>query len=260
MPVPEGVPQVGRFTNPKIAQGRYQVLFPGEAIFTVRSETGDVTMFTNTRKQRRQVRNASDAPPLIKDAFVARSHLRDLMSRIGMDSNCELTNLVCRLPSDPDMVDPANLPRASASFEPKPYGYRLQGGYGRHVIYVDPVDGGVMDYSRRPERPYRIESHEPKLSAKEAREKAAPYVKKFDVGKRLGGPPGAVVRPATKRTELMFVCPNGDMGGITYDLKQNPVVLRLAWVLIYPQDDEVWIDAGDGKLLGGLRHGAGGWK
>jgi hypothetical protein len=52
----------------------------------------------------------------------------------------------------------------------------------------------------------------------------------------------------------MLVHPNGEIGGLSYDKDENPARLRLAWVLYYDWNDEIWVDASAGKVLGGRRH------
>ena len=85
----------------------------------------------------------------------------------------------------------------------------------------------------------------------EARAKAEPVEKKFGVGK--APMPGMDATPATKVTGLSLVHPNGLSVGVDFGTKEGTARLSLAWVLYYPLNDEMWIDAADGKGQAGTR-------
>ena len=111
----------------------------------------------------------------------------------------------------------------------------------------------VVSYGRQRDRPFAIESHTPVLSLREAGAKAEPLLKEYEVGRQWKD--GPELPAATRTSRLAFVHPNGENGGTEYDAGERPLRMRLAWVLYYAGNDAVWIDAADGKVLGGICYG-----
>jgi hypothetical protein len=95
---------------------------------------------------------------------------------------------------------------------------------------------------------YVVESSTCKLTLSQARAIAEPLVAKYTVG---GPAVSSQAHPPTKTNGLMLVHPNGMIGGLSYAKHESPARLRLAWVLYYARDEEIWIDASTGKVLGG---------
>jgi hypothetical protein len=173
------------------------------------------------------------------------------MKRIGLPKDCKLVDLQClHFPGSP--CRPNDYPEVDAVFQPMPFGYRINDSFGRYDLCVDALDGTVIAYLKREFRvvPYAIESHAAVVKLSEALDAARTLGKKDPAG--VGRSEwGAAFEPGAKPTQLMLVCPNGEYGGLKYDRSQHPVLLRLAWVFFYPRSVEVWIDAADGKVLGG---------
>jgi hypothetical protein len=258
MAVPAGSPDVSRMGK---AGGKtvrtYYVVYTGMAHIIVRGDTGDIAHFTNAERGGRRLDLSAPTKPLrLKDRLVARAYVERLMEKIGMDGNCKIVLFECRFGSELGRGGLAKPPRVKAQFQTMPHGYRLHDNDGKYGISVDPTDGTVTSYAHYPTWPYTILSHEVVLTWAAASEKARPIVVKNGVGRPRAMDPGGKPMPATHKSELMFVRPNGEMGGATTGPKK-PVVFRLAWVLVYAQDDEVWIDAADGSFLGGIHHGYG---
>jgi hypothetical protein len=113
---------------------------------------------------------------------------------------------------------------------------------------VNPSNGVLEYYNYSKGRKYEIESHKKTLTLERAKELSLPTVKKFKIGIDDNG---ITFPPVTEAPFLAYVLPNSSFGGLDYP-KKEPYRLRLAWVLTYPGDDQLWIDADDGKVLGGV--------
>jgi len=189
---------------------------------------------------------------LLGNELVAQNYAWSVIKRIGLDADCKLSELVIRS-ADAAMASPSmdKYPYVSAKFQPMPYGYRIRGEYRAKELLIDPLDGCLLIYGDGGATygDFAVESHDAKIKLGEARGLAEPVAKKYAVGAPML--PATEAPPATKTNELMYVHPNGEMGGIDYGDAEHPARLRLAWVLYYANDDEIWIDAGDGKVLGG---------
>lgn len=260
MAIPSGKPTLRRRQIRDMPASSIVVTYEPFTFLVVDGVEGEVTIFS------RQI-PPSGKPPVatavgperLRDEVVARAFLRNLLTRLGMSSEYKivefkrhlLASLIASKPDGPAVID--------ALFQPMPHGYRLRNSFGRYDVTINAVDGMLIAYMKHPKWSYTIESHEPKLTFEQAKGKAASVVREYGVGKpRLHG---STSRPATRKSELMLVRPNDELGsGIKYEPKKQPARLRLAWVLVYSGDDEVWIDAGDGRLLGGIRHGYGNYR
>jgi hypothetical protein len=250
--VPPVVPSVTRITWKGKPGGDVSVVFGNEAALVVDAKTGQVWRYDNTRRQsERWNRETSPGPQLIRDVLAARSNVFGVMKCIGMPDDCRLSELECRFAGDPPGEGNNPGPQITATFQPWPFGYRLNEWYDKREVEIDPADGAVIVYNLSTGVSYTIESREPRVKLSQAQALAASVVEKYSVGKQGTGPFAPPVKPSTEPSELMFVLPDGELGGVEYDRSERPVRLRLAWVLHYSDYDEVWIDAGDGRLLGG---------
>lgn len=243
----------------------YHVNYGGDSCVSVDVRTGKVSSFANLLRQREQSHGGWRGPARrFNSAIGAQVFIRSLAKRLGVPSSYRLSDLQFYGDRDPNGVETHGAPSASASFQSVPFGYPLRDHWGEHYLKVDPVDGVLVEYTQRGGPTYTILSHEPKLRFGDAKAKAGPVVVIYSVGRyrpdefeyRHPGSGPAPARPST----LAYVCANGQMGGLNDEPARKPQRLRLAWVLHYPRDEEVWIDAADGRLLGGSYRGKGGWQ
>jgi hypothetical protein len=250
--VPAVVPAASRYTWKGKPGGDVALVFGGEAMMTVNARTGAVAYYVNTRRQSERWHGVfGGGPPLLRDVLAARNYVFGVMKGIGMPDDYRLSELRCRFPGDPPGPGMDRGPRVDAAFQPAPFGYRLRDWFDKREIILDTEDGSVLIYRSSSSVDYRVESCEDRLKLSEAQALAAPVVEKYSVGKQGAGPFASLVKPSTDPSELMLVLPNGELGGVEYDRFEKPVRLRLAWVLHYSDYDEVWIDAADGRVLGG---------
>jgi hypothetical protein len=250
--VPGGVPEVERGTWRDKSGGDVFLTFGSEATVLVDAKCGDVKGYHNTaRELLRWNRDRSVGPQLLNDTLSAQNYAWSVMKRIGLPEDCKLVELQCRFAADPPGRGNDPGPEIQAEFQPKPFGFELRQVYGRRWVLIDPADGALISYGAWLSPPLAIESHDAQLRLSHAQAIAAPVVEKYSVGQQGTGPFAPAVQPSTDPSELMLVLPNGELGGVEYDPHERPVRLRLAWVLHYSDYDEVWIDAADGRVLGG---------
>jgi len=207
---------------------------------------------------------------LLKDESTARTYVLELAKKLGVPDQCQLSVLSFFPNGDPNSGPRETLPVLRVSLEPVPMGYPIERGPDHVSIEIGPVDGMVYQYVRGMSFPYSIESHEIKLSFEQAKAIAEPVVAQYGVGTSTqlhperrdpnAPPPKPNGNARTRKNRagvappsfLAFVCPNGTFGAPKYrETGGELAVLRLAWVLKYIHNDEIWIDAGDGRILGG---------
>lgn len=245
MPVPEGAPRVDR---PKIRGERsraYGFGYQHGGFLLVEAKTGAVVGFMNSGHV------AAGGRPLRGD-LDAQMYLRALAKRLGATDKHKMTDYRSRFGVQPEVNRPMERSSVSAVFQTMPFGYRFRGSRDGFAVVVDPGDGALIEYHRIGPRPYTIESHEAKLKFEQANAIARPLALKRAVGqwRSTDGNYAKTVPTAAQPSYLAYVVPNGEFGEPKYTDK--PDRLRLAWVLCYPRHEEIWIDAGDGKVLGGV--------
>lgn len=249
---PSRVPFAERTGPTRRARGTIFLEYPAEALITVDVRTGAVDSYENERRE--SDRMGGKLPPgtlLLGDALTAHNYVWSVIKKIGVAKDCKLIEFRFRPPDTNGAASSDKYVSIRATFQPMPFGYQFRDEFGRSTIELDPLDGAVIFYANAGavSPPFKIESRSPVLKVSDATAKAEPLVKKYAVG--AGSNPGSEPKPASKTRRLMFVHPNGEMGGVEYPDDENPARLRLAWVLYYAWDDEIWIDAADGKVLGG---------
>jgi hypothetical protein len=253
---PPGVEPSVRLTKPRRANlpPQYDLDFPGHSRFFVDATTGAVDVFFDHSAPLDEVSKPSDWR--LRNLITARTYFHRLATDLGVPTEWRM-----RFVDLPVEVEKGAAPlpeKVTTAFEPTFGGYRMRDHFaGKIEIVVRCPDSRVLVYSRFPVGTYKLESRESKLTLRQARSLAAPIVRKFAVGVPKDAVIGAQTIPTKKHAELMYVRPNGSMGAPRYDPNERPFRVRLAWVLYYAQDEEVWIDAGDGKLLGGIQHDPG---
>jgi hypothetical protein len=248
---PTEPPTVMRMTKTPKRGGVFGFNFVGRASVSVNAVTGEITMFVNaSRIDEKLAGFKTPEHALLTNDLAARIYIKNLAKKMGIGDDYKLVELVARYPSETNQSDAS----VRAIFQAKPYDYRLRYPWGERQISVDPWDGVVVSYSTYPDAKYKIESHEAKITIREARDKAGSVVEKYSIGKIRDAAYADRAKPATitMRSGLMYVAPNGLFDGFKYELTDGVFRLRLAWVLFYAYDEEVWIDAADGRVLGGM--------
>jgi len=185
-----------------------------------------------------------------------------LAKRLGAPKDFKLTLFQDDLNTDQSALTHWSTNIYEAEFQATPYGFPFRIAPGLIRLNIDRYDGVLCSFVKMLNFPYSIESHEKKLTFKEASKIAEPTVRQYSVGEyspsslvpRSNGQPvmSPPKRPAPP-SYVGYVCPNGMFGAPKYSqVKTETRKLRLAWVLCYPQYHEIWVDAADGKILGGI--------
>lgn len=254
--VPAELPTASRLKIGGKPVSNITLSYSGDGFVLVDVHTGQACCYYNGRRAAdRANRKVPQGPLRLSNALSAQTYAFTLMETIGLPKGCKLVELKClHYPDDPG--GPGDYPEVEARFQPVPFGYRIDDSFGMYDLDLDPFDGTITDYAAPiVERgAYTIESHIAAIKAAEAVEKAKAIALKYKVGRRPSDDPSVRPEP-TKPAEPMFVSPNGSYGGPpAYDRTKSPARLRLAWVFFYPRDEQIWIDAADGKVLGGYCH------
>jgi hypothetical protein len=128
-------------------------------------------------------------------------------------------------------------------------GHPFHEGYGGMMVRLDPRDGVVVYLSRSLTK-IKVEASVAKLKYDEAVKLGQPIADRNKLGADRTRS-GAVSK--AKPSSLEYVRPNGMFGSPEYSREERPARFRLAWILRYPNEEEVWVDAGDGNILGGSK-------
>jgi hypothetical protein len=253
MAVPEEIPRARRISSNGKPGGTVGVTYLKEMQFLlVDARCGEVSYYANARREEEHHSRQLPAGPLrLPDVLSAQTYAWGVIETLGLGKDCKLVELQClHFPGNAD--GDSSYPQVSAVFQPMPLGYRIESKFGKYELGLDALDGALIAYRRQdfPENSYTIESHDATTKLSEALAEATAVLKKWGVGQQPGvsGTDGPFW---TKPTQLMFVWPNGLYGGLQYDHAEKPARLRLAWVFFYESVEEIWIDAADGKVLGG---------
>jgi hypothetical protein len=215
--------------------------------FYVEAATGSVRGFQNERRTYEQVKQLlPQVKPRIRSKDQAIAVLRSVAAKVGLRKGCKLLDVDI---GGSGVKDANQASAVSGSFEYYYKGHPFHDGYGGMTVRLDPRDGVVCFLSRDLTR-LRVETADPKLSFYEAKEFAKPIAVRYMLGVDRARQ-GSVI-PA-KASRLEFVRPNGMFGAVRYRLEESPARFRLAWVLNYPNAEQIWVDAGDGKVLGGSK-------
>jgi hypothetical protein len=249
LPPPKGTAQSlmqGPFEKGQLSF--WVLTYPGEYRFTIERESGLVCQFDNDAHKGKQAAVKRDSPMKYKDALSIKRHLASLANELGLPKEAELYRLRFWKENSPDRPESKGAGCAKAYYMVKHYGYPTLTGGDCMVLWVDPRDG-VLDSLYQSRGNMKIESHTVKLTMEEARSKADNVAKEFRVG--IDRRTGRKMAAATAKSELKFVMPNGEYGGVLYK-PQIPFRMRLAWVMVCPGNYSIWIDAEDGRVLGGM--------
>lgn len=259
-PKPNEIPRVNRSVfDEKKRSPVYAIVFGADCRMSVDVISGKITNFTNKRREFEMEKGLrSKFPSKYPTLIDTQIRFHALAKKLGIPETHKLVENVITGGDDPRTTESPSRRCAIGTFEDYPNGFAIEQQWNSYGIQFDITDGTIVYFSYVRDPGSIIETKAPKLTFKQAKEKAESIAKKFAAGiyesyepeYRLGKRPA----PSTKPSRLEYVCPNGKMGGVSYDLKAKPQHLRLAWVLRYPRGDAIWIDAVDGKLLGGYSH------
>lgn len=251
--VPEETPRGRRISSNGSPGGTVGVTYLKEMrFFLVNERCGEVSYYANGEPDDdHRSRRLAPGPLRLPNALSAQNYAWSVMEGLGLGKDCKLVELQClHFPGGSD--SDSGYPQVSAVFQPVPLGYRIESKFGKCQLVLDALDGCVVAYRRQdfPENAFTIEAHAATVKQSEALARATPVLEKWGVGPK----PESVGTDGpfwTKPSQLMFVWPNGLYGGVQYDHAEKPARLRLAWVFFYHAVEEIWIDAADGKVLGG---------
>lgn len=188
------------------------------------------------------------------DIINTKGYVNNLAKKLGCTDDLNLTKFVVNLDTS-GQVNGANIsgarPSIKAIYDYQPFGYPIK-YYLRHFgLRVDPRNGQLISFGMDNDLSFTIDSH--KCSLKEP---AAIDLATKVYADRKGSV--AVDRKMENfKPKLMYICPNLNYSDKPYKSPVRPYKLRLAWVIPFLKRDEVWIDADDGKLLGGALDGKG---
>lgn len=259
-PKPSDVPRVNRdiYESHKRSP-RYAISYGADCSLRVDVRTGKVTNFENRKRELDLHKGQRSMLPSRYLSLVdTQIRFHALANKLGIPDTHKLVRNVITGGGDPRVTESPGRRCAEGEFEDYPNGYPIERKSNAYAIHFDITDGTVVFFTHVHDPGRIIETKTPKLSYKQAKEKAEPIAKEFAVGVyesyelefKLGQKPV----PSKKPSRIEYVCPNGKMGGVSYDLSAKPQRLRLAWVLRYSRADTIWIDAVDGRLLGGSTH------
>lgn len=253
--LPGEVPRARRFSSGGKPGGTIALVYGDEADVLVEERSGCVESYDNLRRlEQRRTGELPRGPLRLSNPLSAQTFAFGVMKNMGLPKDCKLAELKCLNFAGGPQTPGGGYPEIDTVFQPTPFGYRIDDNFGRRDLDLDALDGTVIVYEDRGalyNSTYTIESHTCTIKLREAWAKAEPLVKKYKIGEAPFGAPAGEPQFGARPTQLMFVHPNGLMGGLKYDRSEKPARLRLAWVFSYSLIEEVWIDAADGKVLGG---------
>jgi hypothetical protein len=249
------IPKVARSSLSGPRSNYYSILYERDALFSVSIREKRVVIFTNERRNSERSKGTGPSGRLkVTDPINGKGFVRRIATKLGVPENYEFVEFKALLDGDPNDFERRYAARLTSMMELMPYGYRMISGAFRDELNVDPVDGAVTYFCEGPQWPYTIESHKVSIKQEDAEKAAKPHMKEYRMGPYRD--PGSIHpmpygKQPTLSATLQFVCPNGQMGGLDLHPTQLPQRLRLAWVLQYNIIEQVWIDAADGRFLGG---------
>ncbi len=260
LPKPKGViPGVSRRTRNQVKNRIYSVFYEPVYMLSVRADSGKIQTFTNMGREFEYSHGKKQKPPFVlTDPINAKGYVNRLYKKLGFGGRYRISRFDCNLNGDKNNNELGYVGFVRIDLEAYEFGYPLA-VYDRSDIAVDPLDGALIGYGVTRTN-YKIESHASKLTFDQAKKKAETTVKQYGVGTYRQGMAimvrgariGDRLWPPKRLSRQEYVCPNGLFGGLKYDEKESPKRLRLAWVLYYPGDEAVFVDAGDGRILGGI--------
>lgn len=256
LPSPKGIiPDVRRSTFSGIRSRHSSIHFDMKYWFSVSTISGKIITFQYHERSDEILRGRKQTQPLfISDEAAALSYALKRAKQLGFNRNYVLDKFECDFSKS--RKNAANI---DARFVGQRHGYSL-GSLDQGGIVIDPQDGALLSFGAPTDFGIKVESHTPRLTERQARSLADRVANRYDVGiyrrgyiyKVVGLKYGDRMKPSMKKSVMQYVLPNGKFGGLPYDARSNPRRVRLAWILWYPGDEAIWLDAADGRCLGGL--------
>lgn len=227
------------------------VLFNPYATVTVDTRAMKAVTFDISNEMIKLLRDRPGyAKTNVNDPINLRGYIIKIARAVGVPENYKISSIRDYSAVRPTVKD------IRVSLNPMPYGYSVE-GYEECSMFINKQAGIVtcICLHRPGKHKYVIESHSAKLTFHQAKAVAEPIARKYQVGKyrknEFEYQSGSLPRPNKLPSTLEYVCPNGRFEGLNYGLP-SVLKLRLAWRLRYPRNEEIWIDASDGKVLGGF--------
>lgn len=248
------VPGVGRGNTGGKRDTYLSVRYDQFYWFTVTATNGRLTSFKNyLRESEYSGGRAQKTPFVLTDPINARGFVTKIAKKLGLDDRYQIVDFKWLIEEGRNSGSPQKAKLVFAKIEAFEHGYPLA-TFDHAGFLIDPADGVLLSFSVSNIWKWTIESHEAKLTFNQAKAIAEPYVKKYRLGEDRTG---IRKRPLSNTgsnfpTRLEYVLPNGIYDGVKYDCFESPMRLRLAWVIWYPGLDCIYIDAADGRILGGV--------
>jgi hypothetical protein len=217
---------------------KQKVFFPGGAIVEVDREKKIVLSYENTRRiKEKGMKGRSRGTYAIRSDRQLRSVVLRLQRILRVPKDYALEGVMLYSGGYPRVRAKDANTIGSASFGPRPFGYGFLSYSLRILITIDPLDGALLTYRRFADSV--IESSKVSVTASAARKIASKAVQfaGFSVG---------------STSKLGYTLPNGWFGSKVVSTGP-PYRLRLAYE--FPLRGRstgcVWVDAGNGQVLGG---------
>ena len=212
------------------------------------ARSGQVQSFFNYAREYEQVKGINrTGKKFYRSREEAENYLKHLAQAIGVPAGAVYWGLDIVEDKQPGRTDANPAGRVSISYVQRPYGYPILTAHGKEgaamTVTADPQDGTVMFVWKAP--PVDIEAHMVNFPKDKAVAKAKQVYAEY-YRTRTSPHKGTY----KGKVELGYVLPNGTFGGKRYP-RQVPFRIRLAWA-VYFGEEAVWIDAGDGSILGGV--------
>ncbi len=213
--------------------------------FVIDAETIAIRMYENSGRVDDQVhRRNRTGLRVIASKQAAEECARDLATKLKFPGEAFVESSDVFDDDDPGKTDANKIGKATVRLATRPYGYPfLQGGNGMSFD-IDPQDGLLVQLFQNWE--VEIASHDPRI-AKEAAAATSQNAYESHYSTRYSPLRGN--QDGSKPPKLGYVVPNG-MFGSKLNETRRPFKARLAWV-VYFGEESVWIDAGNGAVLGG---------
>ena len=201
-----------------------------------------------TKEQERISRNVK-AKPRIPNVIEAQKKARAYLRLLGLPPHAALEYSVVYGPRMPDRGDEVEPGGYSFKFGLKANGHKFRKEWSHWFCTVDWHDGYPNVAAAMP-------TAKPVASTQNLTRPQAVAIARQNYPRLLAEkkPQPKPRRNANIRTMLKYVVPNAEYGGQVKAPVNRIFEARLAWIIIIGPD-EVWVDAGDGKLLGGWMRG-----
>ncbi len=222
----------------------------GEYLADLDAVSGQTLFFDNLRRIHDQVHNAGRTGlRKFSRREDASAYLWNLARRLGLPANAYMVRLDVIDDNDPHHTDSNRTGSIGASFSVRPHGYEFLGEGNGMSLVLDPQDGVLTFFVQR--WTVQIVSWTKKLTSQQSLQHA-----KISYSKYLTDKYGTEWQSSNLASldvpKIGYVIPNELFySGIISDATSRKA--RLAWAVSFGKD-VVWVDAGNGKILGGQQY------